>query len=80
VATITLRNVPDDIHAALRLRARSNNRSRNEEAISCLRLGLVLGARDSTVILAEIRSLRRRVPLKPVGLKWIGGAIRRGRP
>jgi antitoxin FitA len=80
VATITLKNVPDEVHAALKQRARRHKRSLNQEAILCLDLALGRGPRDPQAKLARIRSLRSRFPTKPVDLDWIDNAKRQGRP
>ena len=80
MATITLKNVPDEVHAALKQRAQRHKRSLNQEAIFCLDQALGRGARDGRVLLAEIRDLRSRVPLKEVDLEWVGSARRQGRP
>jgi len=78
--TITLKNVPAEVHAALKRRARLHKRSLNQEAIFCLDSALGSGARDPDSMLAGIRSLRSRVPLQLVDLAWIGNAKRQGRP
>ena len=36
MATLTLKNVPDDLHRRLKARAEQNHRSLNREAIRCL--------------------------------------------
>lgn len=36
MATLTIRNLPEDLHAALKERARKNRRSLNQEVISIL--------------------------------------------
>ena len=36
MATLTLKNVPDDLHRRLKSRAERNHRSLNREAIRCL--------------------------------------------
>ncbi|MGA3171340.1 MAG: plasmid stability protein [Chthoniobacteraceae bacterium] len=78
--TITLKNVPAELHAALKRRARLHKRSLNQEAILCLDSALGRGPRDPDTMLAGIRTLRSRVPLQPVDLAWIGNARRQGRP
>ena len=40
MATLTLKNVPDDLHRRLKERARTNHRSLNREAIRVLESGL----------------------------------------
>jgi plasmid stability protein len=80
VATITLKNVPHDIHAALKQQAKRHKRSLNQEAIVCLDLALGRSSRDPQTMLAGIRTLRSRVSLKQVDLDWIDSARRQGRP
>lgn len=46
MTTITLKNVPDELHSRLKARAEANHRSLNREAIRCLEL--MLGGEEST--------------------------------
>jgi antitoxin FitA len=78
--TITLKNVPEDVHTALKQRAKRHKRSLNQEAIFCLDLALGRSSRDPQTLLAGIRNLRSRVSLKQVDLDWIDSAKRQGRP
>lgn len=78
--TITLKNVPVDVHTALKQRAKRHKRSLNQEVIYCLDSVLGRSSRDSQSILAGIRDLRSRVSLKQVDLDWIESAKRQGRP
>jgi len=80
MATITLKNVPEDVHAALKERAKRHKRSLNQEAIFCLDLALGRSSRDSQTLLNEIRNLRSRISMKRVDLDWIDSAKRQGRP
>jgi plasmid stability protein len=80
MATMTLKNVPHDVHIALKQRAKRNKRSLNQEAIFCLDLALGRGLRDPQAMLAEIRDLRSRASVKQVSLDWIDNAKRQGRP
>jgi len=80
VATITLKNVPDDTHAALKQQAKRHKRSLNQEAVVCIELALGRRSRDPQTMLAGIRDLRSRVSRKQVGLDWIESARRQGRP
>jgi len=66
VANITLKNVPAEVHAALKQQARQHRRSLNQEAIECLDIALGRGARDPQSILAEVRRLRGGIPQKQV--------------
>jgi len=78
--TITLKNVPKDVHIALKQRARRHKRSLNQEAIHCLDQALGRRSRDPDALLGEIRDLRSRISIKRVGLNWIDDAKRAGRP
>jgi len=80
VATITLKNVPTEVHAALKQRAKRHKRSLNQEAIVCLDLALGRAPRDSQVVLERIRSVRSQLSVKQVDLDWIDKAKRQGRP
>jgi plasmid stability protein len=79
MATITLKNVPRDVHSALKRRALRHKRSLNQEAIHCLDMALGCRARDPGALLEGIRNLRSRIPLKKVELGWINNAKRQGR-
>jgi plasmid stability protein len=63
MATLHVRNVPDDIYEALRARAESEGRSINAETIAVLREALRPATRD---LLEELRRLRARTTL-PTG-------------
>lgn len=63
MATLHVRNVPDEIYAALRARAEREGRSINAETIVVLRDALRPAADD---LLEQIRSLRARTTL-PTG-------------
>ena len=78
--TITLKGVPDDLHAALKRQAGANNRSLNKEAIHCLDLALRRRTADADSMLSEIRALRARSGVKKVELEWLEQAKRQGRP
>jgi antitoxin FitA len=60
VATLHVRNVPDDVYEALRARAKSEGRSINAETSAVLREALRPSPKD---LLEEIRSLRARTTL-----------------
>ena len=78
--TITLKNVPKNVHAALKQRAKRHKRSLNQEVIHCLDLELGRNTRDPQALLNEIRHLRSRISAKRVNLDWIDNAKRSGRP
>ena len=78
--TITLKNLPDALHARLAAAARRHRRSLNNEAIVCLEAGL--GATPGSVEqqLAEIRALRHRLGPHSFDPADIDAARREGRP
>ena len=61
MATLTLKNFPDDLYAQLKARAAYHRRSLNREAVLCLEEALVGQARhDPAKLLAELRRARTR--------------------
>lgn len=60
MATIHVRNVPDDLYAALRARAKRENRSLSAETIAILRRALH-PRRDPEDVLEGLRDLRERL-------------------
>ena len=57
--TLTLKNLPDALHARLSAAARQHRRSLNNEAIVCLEAGLAAASVPVQERLREIRSLRQ---------------------
>lgn len=55
MSTITLKNVPEDLHAALKSQARTHGRSLNKEILSVLQ-GRV--SRSAQELIAEARAVR----------------------
>ncbi|MGQ0814294.1 MAG: FitA-like ribbon-helix-helix domain-containing protein [Gemmatimonadota bacterium] len=53
MASFTLKNIPDDLYAALKQRAAENHRSINQEVIFCVRMELARQKRSG----AEARRL-----------------------
>ena len=62
MATMTLKNIPDDLYEQLRKSAEHNRRSINSEAIVCLERALQAQPVDTRAILARARELRSRIP------------------
>ncbi len=56
--SITLKNLPDALHARLAAAARRHRRSLNNEAIVCLETGLGTANQSVEVQLTRIRALR----------------------
>ena len=80
MATITLKNVPDDLHRRLKARAAQNGRSLNREAIRCLDEGT--RAPNSDALLEEAAAFRAKLAAKGVWITDadIEDAIEQGRP
>lgn len=78
--TLTLKNLPDALHARLTAAARRHRRSLNNEAIVCLEAGL--GADPSPVEqqLAQIRALRESLGPHSFDPDEIDAFKREGRP
>jgi plasmid stability protein len=79
VPTLTLKNLPPDLHRRLKARALRHRRSLNSEAIECLRMAAMAVPLDPEALLAEARALRERVRGRLTG-RVLGEARRRGRP
>jgi plasmid stability protein len=74
VATLHLRNVPDDVDAALTAAASAGGVSKNLRAIEALRRGLGLDQLERSQLIEQIRQQRRPVDLD------VGELIREDRP
>ena len=64
MSSITIKNIPEPIHAALRQRAVQSGRSLNKEIVHCLESLLMTTKRDVDAELAEFRSHRSQLPGK----------------
>lgn len=64
--TITLKNVPAELHAGLVERARLHKRSLNQEAIRCLESNILPTPADAEAFLARVR--RSRLKLRDDGV------------
>jgi antitoxin FitA len=62
MATLHVRNVPEEVYAALRARAAREGRSMNAEVIAILRRSLT-SRRDPDDVIADLRRFRERVRL-----------------
>lgn len=80
MATITLKNIPDDLYGRLKLQAQAHRRSINSELIHCLEE--ILRPRKVSVEeqLERIRRLRPRIDTQAVNAEEILEAIDDGRP
>ncbi len=59
MATLTLKDVPADLHRRLKKRAERNGRSLNREVIECLEASLRLQPIDVDALIEEARAIRR---------------------
>jgi plasmid stability protein len=78
VPSITIKNLPIDLHRRLRQRAERSGRSLNREIIACLRQSAGADPVDVRAVLAEARSLRRLVR-GPIPDAEVNAAKREGR-
>ena len=60
--TLTLKNIPDDVYARLRLSAEAHRRSMNSEVLVCLEAVLLPAKVAPTERLARARALRDALP------------------
>lgn len=58
MSTLTLKNLPADLHERLRARARAHRRSLNQEAIACIEAALARPVPDADAILEQARGLQ----------------------
>ena len=79
-ATITLKNIPDDVYDRLKRSAETHRRSMNSEAIVCLEAVLLPTKVSPTERLARARELRSAVPRGKFRAVDIDSLKREGRP
>jgi len=80
MATITLKNIPDEIYLRLKQTAQRHRRSLNSEIIVCLERSLQVSAVRVEDALVTARRLRARVGGHPLSLEEITEARHIGRP
>jgi plasmid stability protein len=80
MATITLKNIPDDLYKQLKDTAKAHHRSINSELINCLEIVLKPKKVPIEQRLARLRSVRVQVRPDTVAHKKIRQAIEEGRP
>jgi antitoxin FitA len=82
MATITLKNVPIDLHARLKALAKAHRRSINQEALVCIELATATERPDPERFLAEARKLRSRIAaggMAPLTQRFLRRAMDEGR-
>jgi plasmid stability protein len=79
MATLTIKNIPEPVYEALKLRARGNRRSINSEVIVLIEQAVGLGPLPVADILAETRLLREKTAHYQATDSEIEGWINEGR-
>ena len=79
-ATITLKNIPDDVYDSLKLAADAHHRSINSEAIACLERVLLPSKVSNEEHMARARQMRESLKGKKFRAADIRKAIDDGRP
>lgn len=80
MASITLKNIPDDLYELLRVKAAAHHRSINSEMINCLETVLRPNTVGVEERLARLRELRSRIQCDSFDMSEIDAAIDRSRP
>ena len=78
--TLTLKNLPEALHARLSAAAKNHRRSLNNEAIVCLEACLAAGSVPVQDRLREIRGLRQTLGTSDFEPNEIGAFKAEGRP
>lgn len=78
-ATLTLKNIPDEVYERLKDSAESHRRSLNSEAIVCLETVLLPGRIAPAERLARARALRNALPKVKFRARDIDAMKREGR-
>ena len=79
MATITLKDIPKELHIVLKQRAQKHGRSLNKEVLECLKDSVAPRLTDINEMLADIRKNRSHIPGKLTD-KLIYEAKKSGRP
>lgn len=79
MATLTIKNLPDELYARLKARAAEHRRSINSEAILAVEQALALSPRDPTTVLAQLRRARGRLGTVHLTERELRAARRSGR-
>lgn len=80
MATITLKNIPDDLYEKLKQRAIEHHRSVNSEVIVCLERAVQSGRVDPESFLPKLEALHKRIALPALAEKFLREAKNEGRP
>ncbi len=66
MATLTLKNVPEELVVQLKEEAKQNRRSLNQEALSRLEGTIALRRRSAEEVVADLRRLHKRLGSRPI--------------
>ena len=80
MATLTIKNIPDELHEQLKQRAAQHRRSLNSEVIVCLEQVLGRAPLDPTAFLARVRARRQTMSRVYVTDEDLRAAKNEGRP
>lgn len=79
MASLTIKNIPDDLYEHLKRAAKAHHRSINSELIVCLEKVLLPSKAEPTDFIEAARALRTRVASRRFDLDEIDAAKREGR-
>src|SRR5438093_9474690 len=82
MASLTIKNFPEALLDTLRKQAKENNRSLNQEVITCLQLGALRPKPDPEAMIRRMKALGARARaegFEPVSTEELLEIIRRGR-
>ncbi|HEX5580969.1 MAG TPA: Arc family DNA-binding protein [Gemmatimonadaceae bacterium] len=77
MATLTVKNIPDELYERIKESAAEHRRSINSEIIVCLERALASRRMDPEALLARADALRERAALSPLTEDTLGEARRR---
>lgn len=80
MASLTIKNIPDDLYEHLKQAANAHHRSINSELIHCLEKTLLPTRLDANELQAAARRLRERVKATQIDVNEINDAKHMGRP
>jgi len=79
MATLTIKNIPDELYEKLKKSATEHRRSINSEVIVCLERSLLAPKLDMATTLARVRKLRKKTSGHPLTDKELSRAKKEGR-
>jgi len=79
MATVTVKNIPDDLYARLKAAAANNRRSINSEIIVCIEENLLHRRLPAEQVLDRVRRIRAAIRPARMTIEQIDSARREGR-